>query len=90
MVFKFVTIAELTKGYHPAKFHCYRLSGSSFIEGLQKYIDDVMMTSIHIIGFEISIFCELIISYQSAKFQISQLSESNFTEVFIRHPQKPL
>ena len=33
---------------------------------------------------------KLIISYQPAKFQILQLSESNFTEVGIRHPQKPL
>ena len=31
---------------------------------------------------------KLYISYQPAKFQISQLSESNFTEVFIRHPKR--
>ena len=33
----------------------------------------------------------LLISYQSAKFQeVLQLSESNFTEVSIRHPKTPL
>ena len=30
---------------------------------------------------------KLIISYQPANFQIPQLSESNFTEIGIRHPQ---
>ena len=30
------------------------------------------------------------IRYQPAKFQISQASESNFTEVGIRHPKTPL
>ena len=33
---------------------------------------------------------KLIISYQAAKFHIPPLSESNFTEVAIRHPKKPL
>ena len=33
---------------------------------------------------------KLIISYQATKFQIPPLSESNFTEVGIRHPKKPL
>ena len=33
---------------------------------------------------------KLIISYQPAEFQIPQLSESNFTEVGIRHPKKQL
>ena len=32
---------------------------------------------------------KLVISYQPAKFQIPQLSESNFTEISIRHPKKP-
>ena len=32
-------------------------------------------------------FVKLVISYQPAKFQIPQLSESNFTEVGIRHPK---
>ena len=31
---------------------------------------------------------KLAISYQPAKFQITQLSESNFPEVFIRHPKR--
>ena len=43
-----------------------------------------------ILGFKISIFVKLAISYQPAKFQIPQLFESNFTEVFIRHPKIPL
>ena len=33
---------------------------------------------------------KLDISYQPTEFQLPQLSESNFTEVFIRHPKKPL
>ena len=78
---------ELTKGYQPRKFQCCKLSGSNFTEGLQKHHDDVIMTSLHILGFKISIFVKLIISYQAAKFQIPQLSESNFTEVAIRHPK---
>ena len=31
-----------------------------------------------------------LISYHSGKFQVLQLSESNFTEVSIRHPKTPL
>ena len=50
-----------------------------------------MMTSLSchfiILGFEISIFVELVIIYQPAKFKIPQLSESNFTEAFLRHPK---
>ena len=30
---------------------------------------------------------KLIISYQAAKFQISQSAESNLTEVGVRHPK---
>ena len=55
MVLKFAYFVELTKGYQPAKFQCYRLFGSSFTEGLQKHNDDVIMTSFHSFGFEISI-----------------------------------
>ena len=33
---------------------------------------------------------KMFIGYQAAKFQIRYLSESNFTEVSIRHPKKPL
>ena len=32
-------------------------------------------------------FVKLVISYQPEKFQILQLFESNFTEVFKRHPK---
>ena len=56
--FKFAYFEEFTKGYQPAKFQCCRLSGSSFTEGLQKHNDDVIMTSFHIFGFDISTFCE--------------------------------
>ena len=58
MVFKFAYFVELTEGYQPAKFQCRKLSGSSFTEGLQKHYDDVIMTSVHLLGFEIFIFCE--------------------------------
>ena len=81
MVFKFAYFVELTKGYQPAKFQCW----VKFYRGIGKHNDDVFMTSFHILGFEMSIFCET--GYQLAKFQISQLSESNFTEVGIRHPK---
>ena len=58
MVFKFAYFMDLTKGYQPEKFQCCKFSGSSFTGELQKYNDDVIMTSLHILGFEISIFCE--------------------------------
>ena len=58
MVFKFAYLVDLTKGYQPEKFQCCKLSESSFTEELQKYNDDVIMTSLHILGFEIFIFCE--------------------------------
>ena len=37
-----------------------------------------------------SYFVKLFICYQAAKFQVPQLSESNFTEVSVRNPPKPL
>ena len=82
---------DFTKGYQSAKFQCCRLSGASFKEGLQKDNDDVIMTSLYIFGIRIfHYFVQLNISYQPAKFQIPQLSESNFTEVFKRHPKIPI
>ena len=36
--------------------------------------------------FKIAIFCET--AHRLSKFQIPQLSESNFTKVGIRHPKK--
>ena len=77
MVFKFAYFVEFIKGYHPANCQGFRLSGFR----LQKHNDDVIMASY---------FETLVISYQSANFQIPQLSESNFTEVFYKTPQKPL
>ena len=50
MFFKFAYFVEFSKGYQLAKFQCYRLSGSSFTEGLQKHNDDVIMTSFHDFG----------------------------------------
>ena len=43
------------------------------------------MTSFYI--FEIPHFMKWIIGYQPAKPEMSQLSESNFTEVGIRYPE---
>ena len=58
MVFKFAYLVDPTKGYQLEKFQCCKLSGSSFTEELQKCNDNVIMTSLHILGFEIFIFCE--------------------------------
>ena len=89
MVFKFVSFVEFTKRYQPTKFQFCGLSGSNCTEGLQKHNDDVIMTSFH--NFRIQFyFAKLVISYQRTNFEIPQLSQSNFTEVFIRHPKKPL
>ena len=54
MVFKFAYLVDLAKGYQPEKFQCCKLSGSSFTEELQKYNDEVIMTSLH--NFEIRNF----------------------------------
>ena len=50
MVFKFAYFVDLTKGYQPEKFQCFKLSWSSFTEELQKYNDDVIMMSLHFFG----------------------------------------
>ena len=50
MVFKFTYLVDLTKGYQPEKFQCCKCSGSSFTEELEKYNDDVIMTSLNIFG----------------------------------------
>ena len=52
MVFKFAYFVEFTKGYQPAKFQCCRLPGSRFSERLQKHNDDVILTTLYILGFE--------------------------------------
>ena len=46
-----------------------------------------MMTSFGILGFKISISCKPGYKLLTAKFQILQLFESNFTEVCLRHPK---
>ena len=88
---KFVYLVDLSKGYEPEMFQCCKLSGSNFTKELQIYSDDIIIMSLNI--FEIWSFHILVnplISYQSAKFQVFQLSESNFTEVSIRHLKTPL
>ena len=58
---------------------------------LQRDYRNTMMMLFHIFwNSKFLYFVKLIISYQPAKFQIPQLSESNFTEVGIRHPRKLL
>ena len=69
MVFKFAYFVDLAKGYQP---QCCKLSGSSFTEELQKYNDDVIITSLHILGFEIFIFCES--TYKLSSCQVSSSS----------------
>ena len=87
MVFKFAYFVEFTKGYQHAEFQFCRLSGSRFTEGLQKHNDDVMMTSFHTLGFQISIFCKTGYKLLNCKVSNPHLFESNFTEVFIRQPK---
>ena len=50
MVFEFAYLVDLTKDYQPKKFEYCNLSGSCFTEELQKYNNDVIMTSFHIFG----------------------------------------
>ena len=61
---------------------------------LQRDYKNTMMTYYDIISnfwdSKFPYFVKLILSYQPAKFQISQLSELNFAEVGIRRPKKPL
>ena len=91
MVFKFAYFVAFTKGYQPANFQFCRFSGSSCTEGLPKHNDDIIMTSFHTFRIQnFKHFVKLVIRYQPAKFEIRQLFESNFTEVFIRHPKTPL
>ena len=63
MVFKFAYFVEMTKGYQPAKFNAVDCLGRV----LQRDNKNTIMTSIHMLGLKISIFCETDISYQPAK-----------------------
>ena len=87
MAFKFAYFVGLTKGYQLVKVQCSRLSGKSFKEGLQKHNDDVIS---YFSDSKFPYSVKLIISYEPAKFQIPQLSESNFTEIGIRNPKKTI
>ena len=58
MAFKLAYFVKLSIGYWCAKFRCYRLSGSNFIEGSGKHKYDLIMTSFNIAGIKICIFCE--------------------------------
>ena len=90
MVFKFTYFMKFTKDYQRL-FQCCGLLGASFTGGLGKHTDDVIMTSLFIFGIRHFLyFVKLVTGYQAVKFQISQLSESNFTEVGIRHHKPPI
>ena len=49
MVFKFAYFVELWIDYQTAKFQYCRLSLASFIDR-EKHNDDVIMTSLHVVG----------------------------------------
>ena len=87
MVFKFAYFMALTKGYQPESLNAVDCLGQVLEEGLQKGNVDVISYSW---DSKFTYFVKQIISYQPAKFQTPQLSESNFTKVGIRHPKKPL
>ena len=73
MVFKFAYLVDLTKGYQSEKFQCFKLSRSSFTEELQKYNDDVIMTSLYIFGIRnFHIICES--TYKLSSYQVSSSS----------------
>ena len=78
MVFKFAYCVKLNIAYQPSKFQYYRLSGSSFTEGLKEHNDDVIVMSFHMfLGFEICIFCE-------ACYKISICQVSNLLVIWIK------
>ena len=84
-------MCNLAKAVSLQSFNSVGCLGQSFTEGLQKHNDDVIITSFHTFWIRISIYygtsSRLI---NLSKFQISELSESNFTEVGIRHPKIPI
>ena len=77
---------NLPKAISLQSFSAVDCLGQSFTEGLRKQNDDIIMTSFYDSKFPY--FVKLFISFQPTKFQIPQLSESNFTEVFIRHQKQ--
>ena len=82
---------NLSKAISLQSFNAVDCLGSSFTEGLQKHNGDVIMTSFHDFwDSKFSYSVKLVFSYQPAKFQIPQLSESNFIETFIGHPKKTI
>ena len=50
MIFKFAYFVDLTKGYEPEKFQCYKFSGSGVTEELQDHSVDIIMMSLHSFG----------------------------------------
>ena len=54
---------ELRIDYQPVKFQCCRLSVASFIDGLRKNNDDVIMTSYH--EFECPVLLPFFCSFHS-------------------------
>ena len=49
MDFKFAYFVDLSIDYQPAKFRCCMLSVASFIYGLGKQNDDVIMKCFHVV-----------------------------------------
>ena len=82
---------NLRKAISLKSFNAVDCVGQVLQKDYKKHNDDVIMTSFHIFVIRnFHVLCKLIISCQPAKFQIPQLSESNFTEVGMRHPKKQL
>ena len=90
MVLKFAYFVEFAKGYQPAKFQFYRLSGSSFTEGLQKHNDDVMMTSFYTLEFKISIFGKTVYKLSTYKVSNSSVIRMKFYRGFYKTPQNTI
>ena len=72
MVLKFAYFVYLSKGYQPEKIQCCKLSGTNFYRGITKHNDDIIMMSLHILEFGISIFCET--AYMLSSCQVSNSS----------------
>ena len=86
MVFKFAYFVAFTKAISLHCFSAVDCLGQVLQRDYKNTNDDVIMTSFHDFGIlNFHDFVKLVISYQAANFQIPQLSESNFTEVFTKN-----
>ena len=91
MVFKFSQFWNFPKAIKLQSFNAVDCLG----QVLKRDCKDTMMTSLYdVISYfwdsKFLYYVKLIISHQPAMFQIPQLSESNYTEIGIRHPQKTI